>query len=99
VVVRDRVRDLVRNAETSTMSGYLWAMSECVCCHHVFSFDPERVPSIRIAGVREPICRTCVVGLVNPRRVANGLAPIVPLPGAYVDELDPLDALDQDGDR
>ena len=40
------------------------------------------VPSITIAGVREPICADCVAW-VNPIRVQNGLDPIHVLPGAY----------------
>lgn len=48
-----------------------------------------RVPSTSaITGQREPICESCVDRL-NPIRVANGLAPIAPLPGAY-------DACDED---
>jgi len=40
------------------------------------------VPSVRIGHAREPICQACV-DRVNPTRIAGGLAPIVPLPGAY----------------
>jgi hypothetical protein len=52
--------------------------------------QPLRVPSISIDGApREPICQACV-DRVNPRRIANGLPPIVALPGAYeaADEYD-----------
>jgi hypothetical protein len=38
--------------------------------------------SSAVTGKREPICLACVEKL-NPIRVKNGLAPIVPLPGAY----------------
>lgn len=62
--------------------GYAMAMSECVGCGKVFTYNPVRVPSIRINGVREPICATCVER-VNPKRKANGLPPIVPAPDAY----------------
>jgi hypothetical protein len=48
----------------------------------VFGFNPIRVPSIRIDGVRQPICRNCVEE-ANPKRLANGLPPIVPAPDAY----------------
>lgn len=64
------------------MSATVQAFSACAGCRQVFFYNPVRVPSIRINGVREPICRACVER-VNPRRIANGLAPIVPLPGAY----------------
>jgi len=51
-------------------------------CGRRFTFNAERVPSITVNGAREPFCRACV-DEVNPRRVAAGLDPIIPLPGAY----------------
>ena len=62
--------------------GYYFAFGECYGCKQMFSFNPDAVPSIRIDGVKQPICRNCV-DRANPKRVANGLPPIVPLPGAY----------------
>lgn len=62
--------------------GYAMATSTCFGCGRVFSYNPVRVPSIPIKGSREPICAACVK-IVNPRRIANGLAPIVPHPQAY----------------
>ena len=62
--------------------GYMFVMGECYGCQTIFSFSAERVPSVTVNGSREPICRACVAR-VNPMRVANGLAPIVILPGAY----------------
>jgi hypothetical protein len=55
-----------------------------------FSYNPEIVPSIRVNarrqpdpnGIAEPVCQTCV-DAANPKRKANGLQPIVVLPGAY----------------
>ena len=44
-------------------------------------FNPDRVPSITVNGSREPICLNCVE-VANPKRIANGLEPIRPLPGA-----------------
>jgi hypothetical protein len=41
-----------------------------------------RVPSIPFGGTREPICLDCV-NFVNPKRIKNGLEPIVPKPDAY----------------
>jgi len=48
----------------------------------MFTFNPDLVPSIRVTGFREPVCRSCVEE-VNPVRVAKGLDPIQILPGAY----------------
>ena len=62
--------------------GYVFATALCYGCRQPFSFNPHRVPSIRIDGDRRPICRSCVER-VNPQRIANGLPPIEPLPGAY----------------
>src|SRR5262245_15847689 len=64
------------------LMGYALAYSPCYGCKRPFAYNPMRVPSIPINGVREPICADCVVR-VNPLRVKNGLDPIVPLPGAY----------------
>lgn len=61
---------------------YMTCMAECVGCRNVFSFNPDLVPSIMINGFKEPICKNCIKR-INPQRIANGLEPIVPLPGAY----------------
>lgn len=64
--------------------GFALCYGHCFGCGRLFHFNPVRVPSIPhpATGMREPICRTCVER-VNPRRIANGLDPIVPLPDAY----------------
>jgi hypothetical protein len=62
--------------------GFMFVVGACYGCKRPFSFNADKVPSIRINGEREPICQSCV-DRVNPQRVANGLEPIVPLPGAY----------------
>lgn len=61
---------------------YAMGMGACFGCKRVFTFNPMRVPSVPIKGSKQPICADCVAR-VNPMRKANGLAPIVPLPGAY----------------
>jgi hypothetical protein len=62
--------------------GYVMATSACFGCKRLFSYNPVRVPSITIDGVRQPVCEACVER-VNPMRAKNGLPPIVPLPDAY----------------
>lgn len=64
--------------------GYLIATAPCVGCSTPFSFNPERVPSIEVEGVKRPICRNCIER-VNPQRIANGLPPCIPLRGAYAE--------------
>jgi hypothetical protein len=65
--------------------GFMACLAPCFGCKRVFSFNPDRVPSIPVDGVRQPVCRDCVER-VNPQRVANGLEPIRVLPGAYEPE-------------
>ena len=70
--------------------GYMMVIGECFGCHRLFTYNAERVPSIRVNaerkpdpnGKREPICKTCV-DIANPKRVANGLDPIYVPEGAY----------------
>jgi len=62
--------------------GYVYATSACFGCGRIFSYNPNKVPSVRVKDEREPICADCVVR-ANPVRIKNGLEPIVVLPGAY----------------
>lgn len=65
----------------------LSAVGECFGCGRPFLFDPDRVPSVVVDGVRREVCRACVAR-ANPIRKANGLDPIVPLVGAYFEDVD-----------
>jgi hypothetical protein len=76
--------------------GSFFAIGRCICCGRHFTFHPERVPSLTVDGRREPVCRTCV-DRINPVRKANGLAEIVPLPGAYKPGLEEDDFLFLEG--
>lgn len=62
--------------------GYLMVLGECWACKRLFTFSAERVPSVPIEGVRQPICRTCVER-ANVERAASGRPLITILPGAY----------------
>jgi Fe-S-cluster-containing dehydrogenase component len=64
------------------MTGYVLAHGNCIGCGRMIAFNPVRVPSLTWKGSREPICADCVER-INPRRIANGLPPIVPAPDAY----------------
>jgi len=61
------------------MSGYVTLHADCILCRRPFTANPLRVPSVRVRGVREPVCRSCVE-LVNAARAARGLStwPIYP---------------------
>lgn len=73
--------------------AWMSAMGHCCNCGALFSFNPERVPSIRgryvegrfqidPTGNREPVCRPCMER-GNALRVAQGKEPF-PIPsGAY----------------
>jgi len=73
--------------------GFVICTGVCANCNAFFSFNPMRVPSVRVNGVREPICRNCIER-VNPVRIASGLEPIRILDGAY--DACPEDALSFD---
>lgn len=62
--------------------GVYFVMGPCAGCGQVFTFNPHKVPSIRIQGKREPICKGCI-DRANPEREKKGLDPIEILPGAY----------------
>lgn len=64
------------------MGGYVFCIGSCVNCKKIFSFNPDLVPSVRVNGSKEPICKTCVEW-ANPIRKAKGLPEAVVLPGAY----------------
>lgn len=62
--------------------GYVIVTAGCVCCSRIFGFNPHKVPSIRIKGKRQAICRPCVEA-ANNEREKSGLDPFPILPGAY----------------
>jgi hypothetical protein len=64
------------------MMGYMFCLGTCIRCRTIFSFNPERVPSIVIDGKREPLCKACVEW-ANPKLKELGMHEIVILPGAY----------------
>jgi hypothetical protein len=64
------------------MSGFVMALGTCFGCNRVFGFNPNKVPSIRIDGVKEPVCGDCME-LANVERKALGLPPHEIQPDAY----------------
>lgn len=57
----------------------------CWSCRAPLAYNATYVPSIRIEGKREPLCRVCVE-TANPKRKANGLPLCVIHPEAYEPE-------------
>ena len=65
------------------MGGYAFAMGPCLFCGVPFTFNPLRVPSLKVKGVKEPICKSCHAA-ANRYRVENGIEPFPePHPDAY----------------
>lgn len=68
---------------------YMLAYGHCYTCGRLFSFNPNKVPSVpanlTTTGEREPVCRACIEK-ANPERVKNGLPPIEIHPDAYEPE-------------
>lgn len=53
--------------------GYVLAMGHCISCGSPFAFNPLLVPSLRVDGQREPVCKRCAE-LINEMRGAKGLS-------------------------
>ena len=62
--------------------GYVICMATCWCCKHPFACNDHKVPSLRIDGVKQPLCRLCVE-TANTRRLALGQPPHFIHPDAY----------------
>lgn len=73
--------------------GYMICTGNCIACGRLFSFNPERVPSIRVNaqrqpdpnGSREPVCQACFER-ANEIRKQRGLPLNQLMPGAYEPE-------------
>jgi hypothetical protein len=63
--------------------GFAYCTGPCLTCGGLFIFNPMRVPSFRVNGIREPVCEDCLTGVINPRRVEAGLPPFEIMRGAY----------------
>lgn len=62
--------------------GVYYCVGCCVVCRKNFMFNPHRVPSIRIDGVRREVCRDCF-DVANAKRKKLGVEPHKILAGAY----------------
>ena len=40
---------------------FMFVIGHCCACHVQITFNPTHVPSLRVNGSREPLCRTCAV--------------------------------------
>lgn len=75
--------------------GYMFCLGACFSCGNDFSFNPDKVPSIRVSkdpvtgkwianpqGSKEPVCRNCMQR-ANDVREKMGLPPHQIPEGAY----------------
>ena len=62
--------------------GYVMMSSQCINCGRLFSYNPHKVPSVRVKGVREPVCRSCIEA-ANTIRKERGILPLHYHPDAY----------------
>jgi hypothetical protein len=53
--------------------GYYSLFCNCAACHQPMMCNPRLVPSIRINGIKEPICESCVSrwNLLHPDKYFN----------------------------
>jgi len=64
------------------MSAWVTMIGSCFGCSRPFSFNPMRVPSIRVDGDRKPVCQSCI-NRANALRKAQGLPQHEVHPDAY----------------
>jgi len=62
--------------------GYASVIAPCAGCGRPFYFNPHKVPSIRINGVKEPVCARCMAHVNTVRREA-GVPELTVHPDAY----------------
>jgi hypothetical protein len=62
--------------------AYVMMYGVCLECQRTFGFNPHRVPSLTVNGVREPICRECILH-ANTLRRDQGVDEFVIHPDAY----------------
>lgn len=65
------------------MSGYAFMLGSCAACAIPIMFHPHKVPSLRVNGVKQPICRACAERWNQIHRIDKGLEPVPIQEGAY----------------
>ena len=63
--------------------GYAYLLCDCVACFKPIMCNPNLVPSLRVKGVKQPICRKCAERWNTIHRTSNGLEPVPIEDGAY----------------
>lgn len=52
--------------------GFVLCFGTCISCRRLFYFNPVKVPSFRVNGIKEPICELCM-NRVNDYREKHGM--------------------------
>ena len=73
---------------------FMQCIGSCFACSKVITFDPHKVPSLTIDGIREPICSSCHARWNEIHRTSKGLEPIALDPNAYGYAEEPTSDLD-----
>ena len=63
--------------------AFMYCHSVCCNCKAPISFNPERVPSLRVNGGREPLCAGCFAEWNRIHRTSRGLTPEPLQPDAF----------------
>ena len=63
--------------------AFVTVNGHCINCGTVISANPDKVPSIRVDGEREMLCRNCFDQWNEIHRISKGLDPIPLAPDAY----------------
>jgi hypothetical protein len=62
--------------------GYVMATGQCLLCSRPFMFNPVKVPSFRVNGVKQPMCSLCMEQVNLKRKLMNVEEFVIP-PDAY----------------
>lgn len=63
--------------------GFAIVLGYCVACAKQISFNPVKVPSLRVNGERRPLCMNCFDKWNVIHRINKGLVPLPLAPDAY----------------
>lgn len=62
---------------------FMFVVGSCCACGVTLTFNPNRVPSLRVNGSREPLCPTCHGRWNVIHRTSKGLPPVEAHPEAW----------------
>jgi len=68
------------------MPGFMLLLTPCVACREIMFCNSSHVPSIRVDGKREPLCRSCFDMWNQLHRIDKDLEPVELHPDAYAPE-------------